>query len=141
MSQSQTDTSELENKLETVAAEVEALETLQEEIKTCGGIGDTILSGLFHEARTDSGQHWKKVTAFCNIEDGELVVDHTDKLSDGRWAPQTRKAHDVLISVRVQPFMSTEEFKHKVESDLQQAIQGRAQTKADLNRQLSRMDA
>jgi len=133
----QNDATKLQNKLETVSAEIDAIKTLQEEIKACDRIGDTVLSGLFHEARTGSGRHWNQVTAFCNIERGELIVDHTDKISDGRWSPDTRRRFDVLVTVRVQPFMPTQEFKFAVDSDLQQAIQARMETKSGIERQLN----
>ena len=114
--------------IEAKRAEVDALESLQTEISSADAIGDTRLSELFHEARTTSKGHWRSVTAFCDIEDGEVVVKSIDKLSEGRWSPGVRKRYDVAIHVGVRPFMGSADFKHTVEDNIQQHIQGRTGT-------------
>jgi len=120
---------EIEAKLAEINAEIEAIEALEEEIRTADTIGDTRLSKLFHEARTTSASYWSTATAFCQIEDGEVVVKSLDKLSDGRWAPETRHRFDVILSVGIRPFMSSELFIDAIESELWQNKAGRLENK------------
>lgn len=105
-------------------AVADALEALREEVMEADRIGDTQLSKLFHEARTNRPDAWKSATAFIDIEDGEAVVDSVSKLRDGRWSPETRNRHDALVTVGVRPFMGTSEFKAAVRDDLEQRIRG-----------------
>jgi hypothetical protein len=99
-----------------------ALESLDEAMQNCDSVGDTRLSGLFHEARTTSPSHWRTVTAFCDLEDGELQVTTICKLSDGRWAPETRDAHDVVLNMSINPFMRGDYFCHCVRDDISEKI-------------------
>lgn len=140
MAASHQSSDDVEAKIEATNAEIEAIEALEDEIKNADAIGDTRLSGLFHEARTTSKGHWKKVSAFCNIEDGEIVVDHLDKLSDGRWSPETRNRYDLVISVGIRPFMDSAEFRRAASDDLRQAEAGRANTVGNLETTLKRME-
>jgi len=120
---------EYETKLNAIDVEIEAIEALENEIQNAETIGETRLSGLFHEARTTKKGHWKTVSAFCNIENGELVVDHLDKLSDGRWSPQTRNRYDVILSTGVIPFMESERFRQSMKDNLWQHKAPRLQTR------------
>jgi hypothetical protein len=100
-----------------------ALESLDETMQNCDSVGETRLSGLFHVARTTSQRHWKTVTAFCDLDDdGELAVTSVCKLSDGRWAPETRDAHDVIINMSINPFMRGDYFCHCVRDDISEKI-------------------
>ncbi len=100
-----------------------ALESLDEAMQNCESVGDTRLSGLFHEARTTSTRHWKTVTAFCDLDaDGELEVTKVSKLSDGRWAPETRDAHDVILNMSIDPFMRGDYFCHCVRDDISEKV-------------------
>ena len=118
------DPSELRETADEYDATADALEELREEVMEADQIGDTRLSKLFHEARTNRPDTWKSVTAFIDIEDGEDVVDSVSKLRDGRWAPETRSRHDALVSVGVRPFMEADIFKSLVRDDLEQRIRG-----------------
>lgn len=136
----QTKIEEYKAKIEAKNAEIEALETLQDEISSADKIAETRLSKLFHEARTTKKGHWKSVTAFCDIEDGEIVVKSLDKISDGRWSPETRQRYDVLISVGVRPFMEARNFKRTVQDDITQAIQGRQNTIGNLDSMIHQIE-
>ena len=136
----QTKIEEHKAKIEAKNAEIEALETLQDEISSADKIAETRLSKLFHEARTTKKGHWKSVTAFCDIEDGEIVVKSLDKISDGRWSPETRQRYDVLISVGVRPFMEARNFKRTVQDDITQAIQGRQNTIGNLDSMIHQIE-
>lgn len=115
---------EMREKADEYEAEIEALEALKEEVQTAERIGDTKLSSLFHEARTNRAGTWTKASAFVNIEDGEAVVEKVSKLREGRWAPRTRDRYDAVISVGVRPFMETDVFKSLVRDSLSQQIMG-----------------
>jgi hypothetical protein len=100
-----------------------ALESLDEAMQNCDSVGDTRLSGLFHEARTTSPGYWKTVTAFCDLDaNGELEVTKVSKLSDGRWAPETRDAHDVVLNMSINPFMRGDYFCDRVRDDISKKI-------------------
>lgn len=129
MAASHRSSDDVEAKIEATNAEIAAIEDLEDEIKNAETIGETRLSGLFHEARTTSKGHWKTVSAFCNIEDGEIVVDHLDKLSAGGWSPETRNRYDVILSVGVRPFMATDDFQNRIENELWNAKAPRLQTR------------
>jgi len=140
MAASHRSSDDVEAKIEATNAEIEAIEALEDEIQNADAIGDTRLSGLFHEARTTSARHWKTVSAFCNIEDGEIVVDHLDKLSDGRWSPETRNRYDVVLHVGIRPFMSSSEFRQTIKDELWQSKSGRINTVENLKTTLTRME-
>lgn len=108
-------------------AQIDALEDLRHEVMEADSIGDTRLSELFHEARTNRPDVWNSATAFIVVEDGEAVVDHVSKLREGSWSPETRDRFDALISVGVRPFMDTAEFRDWVDYQVQEAIQGASQ--------------
>lgn len=112
-------------------AVAEALEELREEVLEADQIGETRLSKLFHEARTNRKSTWNKATAFVDIEDGEAVVDSVSKLRDGRWSPETTKQHDAVVSVGIRPFMATDVFQSMVRDSLEQAIRGNRQNAGD----------
>jgi hypothetical protein len=100
-----------------------ALESLDETMQNCDSVGDTRLSGLFHEARTTSPGYWTTVTAFCDLDaDGELEVTSICKLSDGRWAPETRDAHDVILHMSINPFMRGDYFCDRVRDDISEQV-------------------
>ena len=113
-----------------MSEEVTAIEEVEQELQNADSIGDTRLSKLFHEARTTSNDHWQTVSAFCNIIDGELTVDHLDKLSAGRWSPETRQRYDVIISVGIRPFMRPDDFKDRMKSELWNAKAPRLEQKS-----------
>jgi len=140
MAASHRSSDDVEAKIDATNAEIAAIEALEDEIDNAETIGETRLSGLFHEARTTSKGHWKKVSAFCNIEDGEIVVETLDKLSDGRWSPETRNRYDVVISVGIRPFMESSEFRRAAKDDLSQAKMGRVNTVGNLETTLKRME-
>lgn len=131
---------EIEGQIEDKQQEIDAIAELEIEIMESDSIGETRLSGLFHEARTTSADHWSSVSAFCQIEDGEVVVDHLDKLSDGRWAPEVRDRYDVIIGVSIRPFMDSQQFRHAVESEISQAKRGREQGIQHREDQIARME-
>ena len=119
---------EAREKAEQYEAEAEALEALRDEVLNADRIADTRLSGLFHEARTTRKGYWKSVHAFVNIgEDGKVVVDSLDKLSDGYWSPETRDRYDAILSVPVRPFMETDMFKSIIRDEISQAVSPRRQ--------------
>jgi hypothetical protein len=100
-----------------------ALESLDETMQNCDSVGETRLSGLFHVARTTSQRHWKTVTAFCDLDDdGELQVTKVSKLNDGRWAPETRDAHDVILNMSINPFMRGDYFCDRVRDDISEQV-------------------
>jgi hypothetical protein len=100
-----------------------ALESLDETMQNCDSVGETRLSGLFHVARTTSQRHWKTVTAFCDLDDdGELQVTKVSKLNDGRWAPETRNAHDVILNMSINPFMRGDYFCDRVRDDISEQV-------------------
>lgn len=104
-----------------------ALEDLRDEVNNADSIGETRLSELFHEARTNRPDIWKSASAFVDIEDGEAVVKDVSKLRDGRWAPEVRDRHDAVVSVGVRAFMETDIFKSLARDDLHQRIQAAKQ--------------
>ena len=123
----ETQATEAREKATELETEIEALEDLRDEVLDADRIGDTRLSKLFHEARTTRKGHWKTVSAFIRIEDGEAVVDHLDKLSDGHWSPETRQRYDAIIGVGVRPFMESAMFKSMVRDAIQHNIDGARQ--------------
>jgi hypothetical protein len=100
-----------------------ALESLDETMQNCDSVGDTRLSGLYHEINTSSRAQYERATAFCDLdEDGELEVTSVCKLRDGQWAPETRDAHDVVITMPVSPFTASDFFCDRVSDDISEKI-------------------
>lgn len=104
-----------------------ALEKLQDEMRDADSIGETRLSGLFHEARTSSERTWSRATAFLDVEGSEAMVSTVAKIRDGRWAPQTRDAHSVEVTVPVCSFMSSDEFRRIAVQRIDRAIRAEQQ--------------
>jgi len=126
-------TDELREKEAEYQAEYRAYDELKSELEEAERVGETRLSELFHEART-TRSHWKTVSAFCRVSESdesgeaEVEVDHIDKLSDGRWSPETRQRYDLVLSVPVQPFMEADGFRSYVRGDLQRAMHSARQS-------------
>jgi hypothetical protein len=108
-------------------AVADALEQLRDELLEADSIGETRLSELCHEARTNRPDTWNSATAFVDVDEGEAVVDSVSKLREGSWSPETRDRYDALVSVGVRPFMETSMFRSWAGDDLRQAIQGARQ--------------
>lgn len=119
-------------KIEELRNEIEVLEDLDEDVQDADSIAETVLSELFHEARTTSKRHWKSASAFVNIDEDGIDVDHVEKISDGHWSPETRNRYDAIVSVPILPFMVTPEFKQAVRAELRQQIQGRQDNLSNL---------
>jgi len=64
MAASHRSSDDVEAKIEATNAEIAAIEALEDEIDNAETIGETRLSGLFHEARTTKKGHWKTASAF-----------------------------------------------------------------------------
>lgn len=105
-------------------ARLAAIEDLRDEVLEADSIGETRLSGLFHEARTNRPDDWSTATAFVTVEDGEARVEEVSKLRDGRWTPETRSRYDHTISVGIRPFMESDDFRGRIRGELSQAVQG-----------------
>lgn len=101
---------------------IEALNGLRDDVLNTGSIGETALSELFYEARTTTPNYWNSVTAFIDIDDGVVEIDRVKKLMSGRWDPQTRSRHDMLISVNIIPFMESRVFRDVVTSQIDEEI-------------------
>lgn len=130
----QTRAEEQREKADEYEAVLEALEELRDEVLEADQIGETRLSKLFHEARTSRKSSWKKATAFVDVEDGEAVVDSVAKIREGRWAPETTKPHDAVVSVGIRPFMETDVFKSMIRDRLERDIRGARTNAADAER-------
>jgi hypothetical protein len=101
-----------------------ALAELRDEVLEADSIGETRLSKLFHEARTNRPDNWSAVTAFIDVEDGEAVVSKVSKLREGDWTPETRKRHDALISIGIRPFMDSDMFRTWAQGQIDQVRLG-----------------
>lgn len=89
----------------------DAIEDLQDKLRGADSVGETPLSGLFHEARTSSKDNWKAATAFIQVTNTGALVETVEKISEGVWPPETRRRWDVLLSVPIRPFMDAETFR------------------------------
>jgi hypothetical protein len=123
---------ELAQDMDDVQSELDAIESFEDDLKNADSFGETQLSELFHESRTTSTRHWNHVTAFCRITDDGVEVANVDKLSDGRWSPETRDRYDILVSVPVKPFKSATEFWREVQDDLRQKKQSLENKKCNI---------
>ena len=101
----------------------DALEDLLAEVETADSIGETRLSTLFHEARTNSAEGTAYVTTFIDVEDGVAVVRDV-KLRDGQWSAEMRSQYDALLSVLVEPLMDSSEFTETLRYNVQYLIRG-----------------
>jgi hypothetical protein len=115
-----------------VDATIQTLTEFNETIQSADAIGETKLSGVFHKARTTRKGKWTTVSAFCKIEDGEVVVKEVSGLRDGRWSPDKRSRYDLVIHVNVRPFMSTREFKRCVDDRINGKLQALQTTKMNI---------
>jgi len=115
-------------------AHADALKALRDEVVEGDSIGETRLAELFHEVRTSSPRSWDSATAFIDINDGEAVVDHVSRLREGSWSPETRDRFDALVSISIDPFQSTKEFKQVARFNLNQKIDGAQQNAASARR-------
>lgn len=113
---------EKREKVESYEQDIAAVEAFKAEIKSAETLGETALSGLFHEARTNKKSVWSGATAFCDIVDGEVVVDDVRKIREGDWTPETRERYDMLLTLPVRPFMETDICKSFIRDNLEQKL-------------------
>ncbi len=136
--------SDASSEIDAASDKIAALEALRDDMQTADSVGETRLSAFFHKVRTSSNKT-KRVTAFYNVEDRRVVVDHVSKLSAGTWSPQTRDAFDGLLSMSVQPFMSAADFFERIDEELSQEIlhckRRRTRLEAQQARQEQRADS
>lgn len=102
---------------------IQAYEDLQTELKEAENVGDTRLSKLFHECRTHSKDNWSSASAFLNIEDGKVVVDHVSKIREGSWRPETKRQYDTVLSHGIRPFLESDMFKTLIDRRLSDRVQ------------------
>ncbi|WP_137289912.1 hypothetical protein [Natronorubrum halophilum] len=91
----------------------DALEDLRDEVAE-NPIKDSRLETLFDEATTSDPQIWTIVTAFLDIEDGDVVVTEESKLARGKWAPEIVDDCDAMLTVDVTYGQMPDEFKYTV---------------------------
>ncbi|WP_121742606.1 hypothetical protein [Natronorubrum halophilum] len=91
----------------------DALEDLRDEVAE-NPIKDSRLETLFDEATTSDPQIWTIVTAFLDLEDGDLVVTEESKLARGKWAPEIVDDCDAMLTVDVTYGQMPDEFKYTV---------------------------
>jgi len=118
----------------------DALEELLAEVGAADSIGETRLSTLFYEARTNSAEGTAHVTAFIDVEDGVAVVRDV-KLRDGQWSGETRAKYDALLSVLVEPLMDSSEFKETLRYNIQYLIRGARKNAAECRRRADDLEA
>lgn len=111
---------EYRKKAEECRAKADAILDLRDELLESERVGDTRLSGLFHEARTTPLGSWRAATAFIRIEDGVARVEKVLKLQEGRWSPETHHGYDVLLNMSIKPFMDSDYFRDVIGDKLRE---------------------